>query len=205
MEDTVILKQHYMYMFRVDLEDNNEEKLMKWFEKYHICNWMGKHELGETTGKPHYQMVIWTEHKKSNKEIVKMRKYWTDKLGKATCAIKSARKIESLCSYSSKSKGKTITNLQPQVLARVPKWKNKTAEKLQWNEAIDQLVDDMPPEVRHSKEAYATAILDFHRENHKKPNRANLQYLLWRDGLLSHKDLLIDWRILENYEHKNYF
>ena len=91
------------------------------------------------------------------------------------------------------------------MLSRVSKWKNKGAEKLKWNEAIDNLVEDMPEEVRHCKTKYATTILEFHREHNKKPNRSNIQYLLWRDGLLSHKDLLIDWRILENYEHKNYF
>ena len=58
MEDTVVLKQHYIYMFRLDIiyvENHTplESRLIQYFEKYNICNWLGKKERGEKTQKLH--------------------------------------------------------------------------------------------------------------------------------------------------------
>jgi hypothetical protein len=182
-------------MFRVDLPDNSNDKLLKYFEKYDISNWLGKHELGEKTGKPHYQMVIWSEHKKTNKQIVAMRKYWTDKLGKATCAIKSGRKITSLCSYSTKDKGSNITNLPDNILSKIPKWKNKTAEKALWNDKLQEYIlnEDLVSKQSH---AFAYYIMEYHKLNNKRPNRANIQYLMWKYDKLTSQELLLDWKLI---------
>jgi len=200
MEDTVVLKQHYIYMFRVDLEDNNEDKLIEWFEKYNICNWLGKHEIGEQTGKPHYQMVIWSEHVKTNKQIVTMRKYWTDRLGKATCAIKSGKKIQSLCSYSTKDKGKVITNLPTSVLTRIPKWKNKTAEKIAFQDKLKDYIEQHDL-VNKSRVAFAIQIMEFYKQEDRRPTRSNLQYLMWKYNKLNTTTLLEQWKLIpeQNY------
>lgn len=195
MEDTTILKQHYIYMFRVDLPVNSNAKLLEYFEKYDICNYLGKHELGAKTGKPHYQMVIWSEHKKNNKQIVAMRKYWTDKLGKATCAIKSGRKITSLCSYSTKDKGLTITNLPSNILDKIPKWKNKTAEKVLWNDKLQEMIKEQDLQSK-SRNGFAYRIMEFHKLNNKRPNRANIQYLMWKHDKLDTYQLLVDWKLI---------
>ncbi len=200
MEDTIILRQHYIYMFRVDLPENSENLLLEFFEKYEICNWLGKHELGAKTGKPHYQMAIWTEQIKTNKKIVAMRKYWTDRLGKATCAIKSGRKITSLCSYSSKDKGKTITNLSALVLARIPKWKNKTAEKVLWNDQLQEHIKAKDLGSKHST-AFAVSVMEFHKLNNKRPNRSNIQYLMWKHNKLTSHDLLSSWKLIPDINY----
>lgn len=203
MEDNTILKQHYIYMFRVDLPVNSTNQLLEYFEKYDICNYLGKHELGAKTGKPHYQMVIWSEHKKTNKQIVAMRKYWTDKLGKATCAIKSGRKITSLCSYSTKDKGNTITNLPSNILDKIPKWKNKTAEKVLWNDKIEQYIKRVELD-KKSSHAFAYRIMEYHKLNKKRPNRANIQYLMWRYNKLDTQQLLLDWKLISYIDEYKY-
>ena len=197
MEDTIILKQHYCYMFmldRVKEELTTQEKLIEYFDKYDICNWLGQEEKGEKTDKLHWQMIIWSEHIKTNKQVVAMRKYWTDRLGKATCAIKSGRKIASLAAYSTKE-GVGITNLPKAVLERIPKWKNKTAEKVQWNEMLTNYIEDMDLKNKTSTQ-FAVEIMEFHKANNKRPSRSSMQYLMWQYGKLNSHDLLYQWRLI---------
>lgn len=205
MEDTVVLKQHYLYMFRLDyieVEKENhtptEEHLIEYFEKYNICNWLGKKEVGDKTGKLHWQMVIWSEHKKTEKQKTAMRKYWTDKLGKATCAIKSGRKIESLCSYSIKEDGHTVTNLPSNVLERIPKWKNKTAEKIKFQDDLKDYIEDRDLGNK-SKTAFAYAVMEFYKEKDRRPTRANMQYLMWKYNKLDTLNLLEQWGLISSY------
>ena len=132
-----------------------------------------------------------------------MRKYWTDRLGKGTCAIKSAKKIESLCGYSTKSIGKSITNLPPQVLTRIPKWKNKTAEKINFQEALAEYIKVNDLAV-YNKREFCIRVLDFYREHNRRPLRNNIQYLMWKYEVISSSDLVTEWRIVENNEYNNY-
>ena len=197
MEDTVVLKQHYCYMFMLDRtkkEITRQEDLVEYFEKYNICNWLGQEEKGTETGKLHWQMVIWSEHIKTNKQVVAMRKYWTDRLGKATCAIKSGRKIASLAAYSTKE-GIGITNLPKVALEKIPKWKNKTAEKVQWNETITNYIEDMDLKNKSSTQ-FAIEIMELHKVNNKRPSRSSMQYLMWQYGKLNSHDLLYQWRLI---------
>jgi hypothetical protein len=183
-------------MFRVDLPVNSNDQLLTYFQKYDVSNWLGKHELGAETGKPHYQMVIWSEHKKTNKQIITMRKYWTDRLGKSTCAIKSGRKIKSLCSYSTKDKGSTITNLPSNLLDKIPKWKNKTAEKALWNDKLTDYIENVEITDQLSSNAFAYRIMEYHKLNNKRPTRSNIQYLMWKYNKLSSQELLLDWKLI---------
>jgi hypothetical protein len=222
MEDTIVLKQHYIYMFRLDLGYeiidvkpklinplgfetvnptqkliNTPDKLIKSFEKYNVANWVGKIEVGKETEKLHYQMAIWFEHKQTKNEINAFRKYWSDRLGSHTCAIKSGRKIRSLVSYSTKEHGKLITNLPAIVLARIPKWKNKTAEAVCWNDKIEEYIEDN--DLKNSgREAFAYKLLEFYKLHNKRPTRTNIQFLLWRYEKINSFQLLIDWRLIDD-------
>ena len=170
MEDTVVLKQHYCYMFMLDRKEEElttKEKLISYFEKYNICNWLGNEEKGEKTGKLHWQMIIWSEHVKTNKEIVAMRKYWTDRLGKATCAIKSGRKVASLSAYSIKE-GVGITNLPSVALDRIPKWKNKTAEKILFQDKLKEYIEDNDL-ANKSKISFAYNVMEYYKQHDRRP------------------------------------
>jgi len=204
MEDTVVLKQHYIYMFRLDLGTKPstasytvQENLIKYFEKYDICNWVGKLENGDKTNKLHYQMAIWSEHKKNKGQIVCMRKYWSDRLGPATCAIKSGKKIKSLVSYSTKDDGDVITNLPAIVLARIPKWKNKTADAAAWNEKIDNFIEDNDLK-NDCKTAFGYKLMEFYKLHNKRPTRANIQYLMWSHNKIGSAQLLLDWKLIDD-------
>ena len=206
MEDTVVLKQHYIYMFRLDIiyvENHTplESRLIQYFEKYNICNWLGKKGKGEKTQKLHWQMAIWSEHKKTNKEIVAMRKYWTDRLGKATCAIKSGRKIESLCSYSTKEEGCLITNLPNEVQDRIPKWKNKTAEKILFQDRLKSFIEDNDL-ANKSKISFAYNVMEYYKQHDRRPTRANMQYLLWKYNKLETNQLLEQWGLINGYNQE---
>lgn len=206
MEDTVVLKQHYIYMFRLDIVqvENHvptEDRLVDYFDKYKICNWVGKREVGEKTKKLHWQLAIWSEHKKTNKQIVAMRKYWTDKLGKACCAIKSGRKIESLCSYCLKEEGFTFTNLSEEVLARIQKWKNKTAEKEQFQDKLKNYIEDHDL-VNKSKISFAYHVMEYYKQNDRRPTRANIQYLMWKYNKLETTQLLEQWGLINTYNQE---
>lgn len=207
MEDTQIVKQHYLYMFRLDIikvegHTPTPPRLLEYFEKYNITHWIGQEEAGEKTGKLHFQMAIWSEHKIDRKRTVCMRKYWTDRLGSGCCAIASGRKIVSLVSYSSKDNRVEgyglITNLSQSMLQKIPKWTSKTAEKVLWNEKIDLHIIENDLE-NANKVKFAVSIMGLHRKNNKRPNRANMQYLMWKYNKLSNVQLLQDWNLLSPY------
>ena len=135
-------------MFRVDLSCNQEasSRIAEWLDKFNWSNWTGCHEIGEETGKHHYQMCVWREHKFTQKEQVKARNWWRGKTNSARngCALSSARKILSLVSYSKKDEnGKlfsTICNLSSEQLKRIPKWESKRALKIKKDEKFKSTV-----------------------------------------------------------------
>lgn len=151
MEDTKVCKGHYAYMFRVDLSCNQEasSRIEEWLELYNFTNWTGCHEVGEETGKHHYQMCVWREHKFNQKEQVKARNWWRNKTNslKNGCALTSARKILSLVSYSKKDqnseKFSTVCNLSSDQLKRIPKWESKRALKVKKDEKFKSTIKSM--------------------------------------------------------------
>ena len=104
MEDTQVLKHHYIYSFRWDAtNDKSTLDYMKTsFKELEISNWIGKHEVSEK-GKPHFQMAVWTERKLLAKEMDKVRKrFIRSKLTSKTAqpvSFVSGRKIQSLIAY----------------------------------------------------------------------------------------------------------
>jgi hypothetical protein len=161
--------------------------MIEQFGECGITNWCGKHEIGETTKKPHYQMAVWCEHVKTEKEKDFIRKrFKRSKLTYVTkgapCAIKSGRKIQSLASYCLKDDGATITNLNVKLVKKIPQWVNKTAEKAMFNDKlalfITKIEDTNVLPTIHK-------IIDFHVENFKlPPGRARMLYLLLKHKLI---------------------
>ena len=86
MEDTTIVKQHYAYMFRVDLSCNETSKLQieEWLDKYSFTHYLGNHEIGTETKKHHYQMIVWREHKFTIREQTACRNWWRNKTNSQT-------------------------------------------------------------------------------------------------------------------------
>jgi len=153
MEDTKIIKQHYAYMFRVDLSNNQNSKLQieEWLDKFNFTHWHGCHEIGTETKKHHFQMVVWREHKYQQNQITQARNWWRNKTNSKThgVALTSARKVSSLVSYSAKEieenekKGeinKIISNLSKEQLINIPKWESKTAVKLKNLEKMEKMI-----------------------------------------------------------------
>ncbi len=149
MEDTKVVKCHYAYMFRVDLSCNQESssRIEQWLDINDFTHWTGCHEIGEETGKHHYQMCIWREHKLTIKEQTKARNWWRSKTlsEKNGAALTSARKILSLSSYSGKNSENeqqfsTICNLSSSQLQRIPKWQSKRAVKVEKDKRMKETV-----------------------------------------------------------------
>lgn len=152
MEDNKVCKGHYAYMFRVDLSNNQESssRIENWLDLMSFSNWTGCHEIGEETGKPHYQMIIWREHKFTPKEQTKARNWWRGKTisQKNGCALTSARKVASLASYSLKNvekapKYSTVCNLSSDQLSRIPRWESKRALKVKKDEKFNSTIKSM--------------------------------------------------------------
>lgn len=150
MEDTCIVKGHYAYMFRVDLSCNKPSKLQidVWLEYFNFSHWFGNHEIGSETGKHHYQMIVWREHKFLQKEQVKARNWWRNKTNSVShgTALTSARKVATLASYCNKDVGEisnewgTLCNLCSEQLKRIPTWQNKMAIKIQNIEKLESQI-----------------------------------------------------------------
>lgn len=152
MEDTKVCKGHYAYMFRVDLSNNQEasSRIEDWLEVFSFTNWTGCHEIGDETGKPHYQMIVWREHKFTQPEQTKARNWWRNKTisKKNGCALTSARKVASLASYSQKNsenskKFSTVCNLSSDQLSRIPRWESKRALKVKREEKFNSTIKSM--------------------------------------------------------------
>lgn len=149
MEDTTIIKQHYAYMFRVDLSCNQTSKLQieGWLDKYSFTHYLGNHEIGTETKKHHYQMILWREHKFTIKEQTACRNWWRNKTNSKThgAALTTARKVASLAAYSIKDGQENpnlyLTNLNEEQLSKIPKWQNKSAMKLKNLERLEKALE----------------------------------------------------------------
>lgn len=199
MKDTIVINDHHMLMFRMDCvgelaDATDPEYDIKQFKKKYteITHYYGKIEIGEKTKKKHYQMVLWTKEETTQKQRNKLRKYWTDKFGKGTCAIAQARK-KTLPSYCNKEQGNLITNLDSGALERIPKWITKEEKKLTFDKQVDRLAKG------RNKAQYANAIMELCRELNRRPNRNMINYFLWKHHKIENVDILMDWKIIDSY------
>jgi len=137
-------------MFRVDLSCNQEasSRIDEWLDLMSFTNWTGCHEIGDETGKPHYQMIVWREHKFTQQEQTKARNWWRNKTisQKNGCALTSARKVASLASYSQKNSENqqlfsTVCNLSSDQKSRIPRWESKRALKVKKDEKFKSTIN----------------------------------------------------------------
>lgn len=180
MEDKLMFKQHYAYMFRVDLSNNETSYnlIMDWLDLNMFHSYHGVHEIGTETGKHHYQMIIWREHKYLQKEVVKARNWWRGKTNSRThgVALTSAKKIASLISYSGKDIEKLskkehkygiINNLGKEKIKLIPKWQSKTALKVEKREKLEKIIGGLSQ--NYDKSEYLEALEQAYMHVYSKP------------------------------------
>lgn len=202
MEDTQIVKGHYCYMFRVDLSCNQHSKLQieKWLELYSFSHWLGCHEIGTETGKHHYQMVVWREHKFLQKGQTKARNWWRGKTNSKThgSALTSARKVASLASYSQKDEKKgensqlfsTLCNLSSDQKSKISKWKSKTAVKLKNLEKLESTLKTVIQPL--SKYEYCEKFNEIYYEIYGRPcmHRNTYMKYLYKAGYVTNNHIV---------------
>ena len=202
MEDTQIVKGHYCYMFRVDLSANQLSKLQieDWLELYSFSHWLGCHEIGTETGKHHYQMVVWREHKFLQKEQTKARNWWRGKTNSKThgAALSSARKVASLASYSQKDEKKdensqlfsTLTNLSSEQKSKIPQWHCKSAVKIKNIEKLESTLKTVSKTL--TKSEFCGKLNDIYYEIYGRPLMHRNTYIkyLFRAGYCKSVDII---------------
>ncbi len=215
MEDTQVLKHHYIYMFRWDAKKNNEtlDYMIKQFIDLDITNWIGKHETSNA-GKPHYQMAVWTERKFLQKEKDKVRKRFSrSKLCHKTkgnpCGFTDGRKIQSLIAYSTKDQGEAIVQLPENAIDKLPKWKNKSAEKIIFQERLREYFQQLKDkEVGTDLSAIIEMIVTFHIDNDRQPpSKGRMLYYLAKWEFITTEEYrkeVYNYKMLYNYSNDNY-
>ena len=216
MEDTQILKHHYIYSFRWDAKSNNEtlEYMIQSFTEYGITNWIGKHEVSEND-KPHYQMAVWSENKLDKDMKDKVRKRFNrTKLRLKTaqpCSLKEGRKIQSLTAYVTKDKGKAIVQLPQHCIKLLPKWKNKKAEKIIFQDKLREFMknltqDDIATPYAHTdvKES-VDKIVQFHIDHDiQPPSKGRMLYYLVKHHFISVSDYRAEVYNFKMFHEMNY-
>ncbi len=202
-------------MFRWDAKANNEtlDYMIKQFIDLEITNWIGKHEIS-SNGKPHYQMAVWTERKFLAAERDKVRKRFSrSKLALKTkgnpCSFTDGRKIQSLIAYSTKDEGKVIIQLPQNSTDKLPKWKNKNAEKIQFQEKLKEYFTQLKnSEVGTDLAKIIEMIISFHIDNDRQPpSKGRMLYYLakWEFMTISeYRKEVYNFKRLYNYDNDNY-
>ncbi len=216
MEDTHVVKHHYIYSFRWDAQANNEtlNHMIQGFTEYGIIYWIGKHEVSDK-GKPHYQMAVWSEHKLDNATKDKVRK----RFNRTPLRLKTAqpvsfvegRKIQSLIAYVTKDKGKAIVQLPEQNLKLLPRWKNKSAEKVIFQDKLREFMinltqDDMDTPYAHTdvKES-VDKIVQFHIDHDiQPPSKGRMLYYLVKYHFISVSDYRAEVYNFKMFHEMNY-
>lgn len=217
MEDTQVLKHHYIYSFRWDAKNDKStlDYMLNSFKELEISNWIGKHEVSDK-GKPHFQMAVWTERKLLAKEMDKVRKrFIRSKLTSKTAqpvSFVSGRKIQSLIAYCTKDKGKVIQQLPEHSMSRLPKWKNKSAEKIVFQEKLREYMKQLVKpyiETPHSdidvKES-VDKIVQFHIDNDiQPPSKGRMLYYLVKWHFISVSDYRDEVYNFKMFKDNNYY
>ncbi len=184
------------------------------FTEYGITNWIGKHEVSDK-GKPHYQMAVWSEHKLNNDIKDKVRKRFNrTKLRLKTAqpvSFVDGRKIQSLIAYVTKDKGKAIVQLPEHCIKRLPKWKNKSAEKVIFQDKLREFMinlteDDMVIPYAHTdvKES-VDKIVQFHIDHDiQPPSKGRMLYYLVKYHFISVSDYRAEVYNFKMFHEMNY-
>ncbi len=214
MEDTQVLKHHYLYSFRWDANKNKEtlEYMIQVFTNNGITNWIGKHEVSDN-GKPHYQMAVWCEHKLEAKGKDKVRNSFNrTKLRIKTaqpCSFVEGRKIQSLIAYCTKDPSLAIVQLPEHCKERLPKWKNKSAEKVLFQEKFRLYMTALKEdEVNTDLAKIIELIVSFHIDDDRQPpSKGRMLYYLakWEFMTIAeYRKEVYNFKRLYNYDNDNY-
>lgn len=205
MEDKIVKPGHIAYQFRVDLDINiGLTKVMEFLKKYEVSYYIVGAEVSDL-GKQHFQSILWFKEKQNT---TKLRNWWKGKADetKQPVSMTSAKKIKNLAKYTMKENN-FITNLTPEEVKNIGKW-NKKVKEAEWNLKLDEhckkFVYNGTDTVQTSWDTYTHSdkprlyafleyMLDFYKENYKRPSRATLQYLAWKHGYMSNNYLVSQW------------
>lgn len=206
MEDTIIKPGTYAYQFRVDVDNNsNVTQMMAFLKKYDVKHYIIGAETA-TSGKQHFQCVLWFADKINT---TKLRNWWKGKTSstKQPVSLTSAKKIKSLGKYASKEKN-FITNLTQEEMSLIGQWSPKVKAD-EWNKLLDDWAkkfDSSNVETYHQVSydthaynpnavlyAFIAYMLDFYKANNKRPSRATLQYISWKHGHMTNNFLIKQW------------
>jgi len=204
-------------MFRWDAVSSktNLEFMITQFKDLNITNWIGKHEISEQN-KPHYQMAVWTENKflAPQKDIVRKRfsrSKFTLKTKGNPCAFTEGRKIKSLLAYSTKDQSDAIINLPQNSIDQLPKWKNKNAEKIIFQDKLREHLTKLTEEYFFNAMKQLKTIIDsiitFHISHDiNPPSKNRMLYLLTKYEFISvsdYRDEIYNFRMFfeDNYNN----
>ena len=114
------------------IKTSEQQNLLLMLESYFIHYYIFL-EVGLTTRKLHFQGIIWSENKYSNKQLtaIKSKCFKKQRLIPNAISITSAKKIMNLASYVSKSSDRcllenTLTDLQ---ISKIPSWKKRKNDR----------------------------------------------------------------------------
>ncbi len=221
MEDTLVKPGMYAYQFRVDISHNEGLTAVMLFKKHYDVKFYIIGAETSDTGKEHFQCILWFETKINATKLRNWWKGKTSKT-KQPVSLTSAKKIQSLAKYTMKEK-KWMTNLTPDEVNSIGKWSQKLkkvqwAEALDehakayapdkespfWISACNMC--QLNPEyasysygeggtdtTRIAMYSFLEYMLDFYKQNQKRPARASLQYLAWKHGYMTNSSLIRQW------------
>ncbi len=205
MEDKIVKPGYIAYQFRVDLDINiGLTKVMEFLKKYEVSYYIVGAEVSDL-GKQHFQSILWFKEKQNT---TKLRNWWKGKADETNqpVSMTSAKKIKNLAKYTMKENN-FITNLTPEEVKDIGKC-NKKVKEAEWNLKLDEhckkFVYDGTGKVQTGWDTYTYSdqpkmyafleyMLDFYKENYKRPSRATLQYLAWKHGYMSNNYLVSKW------------
>ena len=199
-------------MFRWDSKKTQETKdfMLKNFIDLEISNWIGKHEISKN-GKPHYQMAVWTERKFIQTEMDKVRKRFarsklTHKTKGNPCGFTSGKKIKSITAYSTKEEGELIVSLPQNSIDKIPKWRNKSAEKVEFQERLREYIKKLKEDPTIDLSYNIENIVQFHLDNdYQPPSKGRMLYYLAKWEFITtseYRKEVYNFKMLNNYIHE---
>ena len=195
MEDTKVFPGLFAYQFRVDIHEDNTI-LNDFMEHYNVKYFICGHEISDNN-KPHYQCILWFDKKQDSS---KLRNWWKGKTlpTKQPVSFTSAKKITSLSKYTMKD-GNYLTNLQQQQINDIGKWK-KSLKFQEWNDKLEAEIKRWQIEQQqeecaycHYFEGFVLHVLQYYKDNKRRPNRNTIIYNAWKHGYLTNKTLYYQW------------
>lgn len=184
MQDTLVKKDFYAYMLRVDICHTKAiTTFMEWRNKYHCAYWILGLEFASETGKPHIQGIVWFE---TLQKKDKLRNWFRNKVDdtKQAVAFTSAKKITNLSKYCMKD-GNYVTNLNPNEIDAIGKWNLGDGSEYKFMKELYVEAERLSI-IRDSENCLLTqrgfvvSLLGFYLLKEKRPSKSTMDYLLFR-------------------------